>query len=270
MTIAVAALVGIAVLSVALAGRSSARFLVRARATAPASGARRRRAPEVHPLLIPVGMGLLGLLMWGPVGGIVGVAVALLVRRLGSLRSRRALSGVRDEQLAEAVGALTSAVRAGLSLPQAFSYAAAEAEPPIRDGLEDLVAAIDAGTPVAEAITAWAGGIGTDDARLLASVLELHRRSGGDLPVVLDQVAATIRDRVAAAREVRALTAQARLSGTILGVLPIGFFAFLWVTSRSDIEGALATTAGLASVAVGLILEVTAFVWIRHLLEVSG
>ena len=93
--------------------------------------------------------------------------------------------------------------------------------------------------PLDDALRAWTEEVDTDDARLIAGVLGLHRRSGGDLPSVLDQVVETLRERRAAVREVRALTAQARLSGTILGVLPFGFFAFLWLTSRSDIEGAL-------------------------------
>jgi tight adherence protein B len=128
---------------------------------------------------------------------------------------------------------------------------------------------LDAGAPAATAVAAWTDRVGTDDARLLGSVLELHRKNGGDLPAVLDQVAGAIRERVAASREVRALTAQARLSGLILGLLPIGFFAFLWLTSRREIEGALATTAGIASIAIGLVLEIGAFVWIRRLLEVA-
>src|SRR5439155_19943870 len=115
----------------------------------------------------------------------------------------------------------------------------------------------------------WSSSMGSDAARLLAGVLRLHRRSGGDLPPVLDEVATTLRERRAAAREIRALTAQARLSGSILGLLPIGFFAFLWLTSRRDIEGALGTPAGLASVLLGLGLEVGAFFWIRALLVVA-
>ncbi len=86
--------------------------------------------------------------------------------------------------------------------------------------------------------------------------------------MVLDQVGVTLRERRAAAQEVRALTAQARLSGAILGFLPIGFFGFLWLTSRSDIEGAFRTPAGIAAVTVGLAMEGLAFLWIRHLLEV--
>ena len=68
--------------------------------------------------------------------------------------------------------------------------------------------------------------------------------------------------------EVRALTAQARLSGAILGLLPIGFFLFLWTTSRRDIVGAFHEPAGIAAMVVGLALEGIAFVWIRRLLEV--
>ena len=122
--------------------------------------------------------------------------------------------------------------------------------------------------PLDDAMKAWTVEVDTDDARLLAGVLTLHRRSGGDLPSVLDEVAGTLRERRAAVGEVRALTAQARLSGTILGVLPFGFFAFLWLTSRSEIEGAFRSPAGLAAITVGLVLEVLAFLWIRHLLEV--
>ncbi len=73
----------------------------------------------------------------------------------------------------------------------------------------------------------------------------------------------TLRERRSAAREVRALTAQARLSGAILGLLPIGFFAFLWMTSRGNIEGAFDSPIGIGAVVVGLTLEGVAFLWIR-------
>ena len=64
------------------------------------------------------------------------------------------------------------------------------------------------------------------------------------------------------------LTAQARLSGVILGMLPIGFFAFLLVTSREEMLNAIGTPLGGTSLGIGLVLELLAFVWIRHLLEV--
>jgi tight adherence protein B len=131
-----------------------------------------------------------------------------------------------------------------------------------------MVTDIAVGVPLGDAVDAWAHRSGSEDAQLVAGALDLHRRSGGDLPAVLDQVAATIRERVAVMRETRALTAQARLSGWILGVLPVGFFAFLWITSRNEIEGAFRSPAGVGAIGLGLVLEGLAFLWIRHLLEV--
>ncbi|MEX2100950.1 MAG: type II secretion system F family protein, partial [Actinomycetota bacterium] len=110
---------------------------------------------------------------------------------------------------------------------------------------------------------------GGGDARLVVGVLGMHRRSGGDLPGVLDRLAATLRDRRAAARELRSLTAQARMSGAILGLLPIGFFGFLALTAPDDLSVALAAPAGRAAIAVGFVLQGAAFVWIRRLLRVA-
>jgi len=200
-----------------------------------------------------------------PLGATAGVALRRAVRRRADGKRR----AVRDEQLADAVGSVSAALRAGLSVPQAFGYTAGETPPPLGDALSEVTRDIDLGLPMETAVARWARAVGTDDARLFAGVLRLHRRSGGDLPSVLDQVAATLRERRAAAREVRALTAQGRLSGAILGFLPIGFFAFLWLTSRSDIEGAFRSPAGLVAIGVGLTMEGLAFLWIRHLLEVG-
>ena len=213
-----------------------------------------------------------GLGGWFLSGGIAAAlgAIATIVGS-GMLRRRAAarLAAALDEELADAVHSLAAGMRAGLSVPQAIAYAAREGEPPLADGLARVVDRVELGGELEEALGEWAEGVGTEDARLVVGVLALHRRSGGDLPRVLDQVASTLRERSSATREIRALTAQARLSGAILGLLPIAFFGFLWLTSRSDIEGAFSSPIGVAAVVVGLVLEGIAFLWIRSLLEVG-
>ena len=71
-------------------------------------------------------------------------------------------------------------------------------------------------------------------------------------------------------REVRSLTAQARLSGTILGLLPIGFFLFLSVVSHHDMAAAYSSSIGVAAIAAGLVLDGLAFLWIRKLVAVEA
>lgn len=207
-------------------------------------------------------------LVFGPVTGLAGGVAGGVAWHARSRRRARSLAAERDEQVVDAVVSVTAAIRAGQSVSQALAFAATESAPPMRDPLRRLDGSLRVGVPLEEALHDWTSEIDTDDARLVAGVLGLHRRSGGDLPAVLDQVVETLRERRAAAREVRALTAQARMSGTILGVLPFGFFAFLWLTSRSDIEGALRSPAGVAVIGLGLVLEGLAFLWIRALLEV--
>jgi tight adherence protein B len=266
-----AALAGLAVLFAERAARATARERVRARA-----GVHRR--PPSHASLslggarawvAPLSAALLGTAVAGIVIGLLAATGTVAIRVVRRHRSARAEAVRRDEQLADAVGAIVSALRAGMSLPQAVRYAASESAAPLREELTELVDAVDVGVPLGDAIEAWAGRAGTDDARLVASTMELHRRVGGDLPVVLEQVAGSVRERVAVAKEVRALTAQARLSGGILGALPIGFFGFLWLTSRTEMQAALASPAGLVVVVVGLVLDGLAFLWIRKLLEVA-
>ena len=140
---------------------------------------------------------------------------------------------------------------------------------PLAASLASVADRTDLGTPLDVALQEWAHASGSSDARLLAGVLDLHRRTGGELPAVLDGVASTLRERRAAAREVRALTAQARLSGAILGLLPIGFFLFLSVTSRDDIAAAFHSPAGIAAIALGFTMQGGAFLWIRSLLRVE-
>jgi tight adherence protein B len=206
-------------------------------------------------------------------GGAVAAVIGFLVVMVGAAAWRRRrdsrFAAALDEQLADAVRSLAAGTRAGLSVPQAIAFAAREGEPPLATALARIVDTVGLGARLDEALERWATDVGTDDARLVVGVLALHRRSGGDLPHVLDQVAATLRERSSAAREVRALTAQARLSGAILGSLPVGFFAFLWMTSRGDIQGAFDSPIGLGAIVAGLALDGVAFMWIRSLLEVS-
>ena len=122
----------------------------------------------------------MGDLVGAAIGGGVGATIAIVRAR------RRAASSAAlcDDQLADAVRSISAGLRAGLSVQQSLSYAAGEAEPPIRGPLRALADDIDIGVPLDEALVSFADSVGSGDARLLAGVLRMHRRSGGDLPTV--------------------------------------------------------------------------------------
>jgi tight adherence protein B len=167
------------------------------------------------------------------------------------------------------VTAIASALRAGRSLGQALVVAAAEADEPLDALVRDAAHHAALGVPMDEILDRFADAVGGSDVRLVTGVLKLHRRTGGALVTALDDVAQTLRARRESGRELRSLTAQARLSAAILGLLPLGFFLFLSVVARRDVESAYRTTAGASAIGVGLALQGAAFVWIRRLLRVE-
>jgi tight adherence protein B len=175
-----------------------------------------------------------------------------------------------EEQLADATASIAAALRSGLSLHQSIEFASTECGPPVSEGLAKVVERESLGVPLDASLDRWSREAGSADVRLVANVLRLHHRVGGDSPAILDQAARMVRSRRAAARELRSLTAQARLSGAVLGLLPVGFFAFMSLVSRHDVQAAYRSPAGLGSILTGLALDAGAFVWIRSLLRVDG
>ncbi|HEX5951047.1 MAG TPA: type II secretion system F family protein [Actinomycetota bacterium] len=186
------------------------------------------------------------------------------------VRRPRPRTDVLQGQLADAASAIASGSRAGLSLSQAVEVAAEQTPAPVGTALREVVDRARLGASFEEALDGWATATPIPDVRLATAVLRLHLRTGGSLAPVLEGLAKTLRERRAAVREVRSLTAQARLSGAILGLLPFGFFLFLWLTARRDMAAALGTSLGRTAIVVGLALEAAAFLWIRRLLRVDA
>jgi len=213
--------------------------------------------------------GLIGYRFAGFAGSIAAVAAVVVAPRLVRRRRTRRHERRMQEHLAEAVALIATAMRSGRSLLQAIELSAEELDPSLGTTLRRLVDRTELGDPMDGAIDAWATEVGGPDARLVAGVLKLHRRTGGSLSTTLEDLAETIRSRRSAAREIESLTAQARLSATILGLLPIGFFLFLSVVAREDLEAAYETPAGVAAIGLGFALQGAAYLWIRGLLRVE-
>ncbi|HKN80834.1 MAG TPA: type II secretion system F family protein [Actinomycetota bacterium] len=205
----------------------------------------------------------------GVVGSLAATAIALTAPAMVARRRKRHREIATQERLAEAVSLVASAMRSGRSLHQAIELAATDLDPLLGSTFRRLADRTGLGDPMDESIDAWARDVGGPDARLVAGVLKLHRRTGGSLAASLENLAGTLRDRRASARELASLTAQARLSATILGLLPIGFFLFLSVIARRDLEAAYETPTGVAAIGFGFALQGAAYVWIRHLLRVE-
>lgn len=214
--------------------------------------------------------GLVGVRLAGPVGLVVGAVTGGAIAQAWARRRSMRDEALLELQLAELVETCAQAVRGGLSLFEALDHVAVGAAPPIGTHLSRLRRDRELGTPLEDALGEFAGRAGTDDARLFSLVAGIHLRSGGNLAEALDEVASTIRHRMAVRRELRALSAQGRISGTVLCALPIGFFLLVAATSHRDMGPVYRSSIGMTLVISGLVLQGLAYGWIRRLMRVAA
>jgi tight adherence protein B len=184
--------------------------------------------------------------------------------RWGGRRSLRI-----EQQLPEALALQASALRAGHSLAQSLRRVADEVASPLGAETSRTVHEIDLGAAfdaALEGLSARAAGRAVD---LWTTAMLVHRQTGGNLAAMLDSLAGRLRERARLRGEVRALTAQARLSGVVVAAAPVAFFLLLGLSSRAQMAEAFSTPVGLGALALGLAMEVAGFLWIRRILRMK-
>jgi tight adherence protein B len=208
--------------------------------------------------------GLLG----GP--GLMGVVVVVLtLAPAGVLWAAR---GRADRALEQAIPALLDEVarglRSGAGLHQALAAAAA-GPGPVAGDLAEVLAEVEAGRALVAALEDWAARRPLPGVRLTVGALALGLETGGAHARAIDGVAATVRARGAVAAEVRAMSSQARLSGLVIALAPIGFGAFAAATDPRTATFLFRTTPGLICLTLGLVLDGLAAAWMHRLAAVE-
>lgn len=155
-----------------------------------------------------------------------------------------------NRQLPQALLAISNGLRAGFSFPQAMGVASKELEAPLADEFKKVLRDNSLGKPMEEALDNLGKRNDDEDLDMVITALQIQRQVGGNLAEVLDTISETIRERVKLRGEVRALTAQGRMSAVIISLLPIGIALALSVINPQYIGVLFTTTLGLIMVAM--------------------
>ena len=158
--------------------------------------------------------------------GLVGVGIGyiiplLIVKRNISLRRKKF-----NNQIADALILISSSLRSGYSFMQAIEMVANEMHPPISEEFYRVLREINLGVTTDEAMNHMAERISSVDLDLVVTAVLIQRQIGGNLTEILDNIANTIRERVKISGHIKTLTAQGRMSGIIISLLPL-ILAFL-------------------------------------------
>ncbi|HEX9996631.1 MAG TPA: type II secretion system F family protein [Abditibacterium sp.] len=169
-------------------------------------------------------------------------------------------------QLADALAIISSSLKGGYSFVQGLDMAGQQMESPIKDEVERVIRLIQLGLDTPRALTQMAERINSYDYDMTVSATNIQLAVGGNLSTLLEGIAATIRDRIRLRREIGALTAQGRISGTILFMLPLGI-AFFLCGINWEYMSALFTAKGFILLYVAGTMQLMGFFWIKKLLD---
>ena len=156
----------------------------------------------------------------GTVLGLTFGVLALMApsKLIDILRERR--RRLFNEQLVEALGSMSNALRAGFSINQAFESVVQNGEKPISQEFGVMLQQMRVGMNFYDALQSLDKRVGSDDLTLVVTSIDIARRTGGNLTEIFDKISLTIRERMRIERRVQTLTAQGRLQGIIVACMP--------------------------------------------------
>ena len=166
-----------------------------------------------------------------PLALIVGAFVGFLLPRFWLGRRKSGRLGAFNKQLPDTITLLANGLRAGSSFLQAVELVVRESRPPMSTEFSRVIREVNLGLPFEQAMENMVRRVRSDDLELMATAINIQHTVGGNLAEILDSIAYTIRERVRIKGEIRTLTAQQRLSGYVVGFLPIGLAGFLFVAA---------------------------------------
>ena len=132
-----------------------------------------------------------------------------------------------EEQLPDILGLWVNALRSGYSVLQALEAISREAPVPSNQEIRRVVQEGQLGIPMEDALAHLLGRMPSDDLDLIITAVNIQREVGGNLAEILEVIGHTIRERIKLKGEIRVLTSQGRITGYLIGGLPIVLALFL-------------------------------------------
>jgi len=174
-----------------------------------------------------------------------------------------------EQQLPDAMVMLSGSMRSGASMTSALDSLIQESEPPLAQEFSLLLREIRLGVDMDQALDHMEQRIPLEDFRLLISAMRISREVGGNLAETLEKLANTLRSKLIMEGKIRSLTAQGRLQGIVMSMLPLALVAIL-MKLQPDAMGMLFTTKlGWSVIAIVIVMQILGFITIRKITRID-
>ena len=185
---------------------------------------------------------------------LIGAFIGFILPRLWLGRRTKGRLSAFNKQLPDTITLIANALRAGSSFLQAIELVVRESRPPISTEFGRVIREVNLGLPFEQALENMVRRVRSDDLELMATAISIQHQVGGNLAEILDSIAFTIRERVRIKGEINTLTAQQRLSGYVVGFLPIGLAGFLFIAAPNFMAPMFDPRASIIGLPAGVII----------------
>lgn len=223
----------------------------------------------VSMLLAVLVAGIAGMLRWPTPAVVAASLITLTMPRVAVRWLRLRWQHRLAQQLPDALSSWAGLLRAGQSSQHALGQVAQRQAVPLGNELRLVLGQLRMGVPVEEAFSALRERAGIADLRLLSTLLATQRELGGNLAESLQRLADLLRGRLLMEARIASLTAQGRMQGVVVGVLPLLLLAVLYVMERDAMQVLHTTWQGWMALAAIAVLELLGFFLIRRIVRIE-
>ena len=174
-----------------------------------------------------------------------------------------------NDQLPEALATMSNALRAGFSISQAFDSVVEQGDEPMSEEFRILQQQLRIGMGFEDALESMSQRVGSDDLTLVTTAILVSRKTGGNVTEIFDKISETIRGRQRVERKVRTLTAQGRLQGIVVSLMPIFLGVVMTVIKPKLMSPFLTSATGVASVLATCGLIAVGWLMIRKIVKID-
>ncbi len=198
-------------------------------------------------------------------GGVVGFySPRFYIRRLQQKRLQ-----AFNNQLGDTIVLLANSLRSGYSLLQSMETVSKELQPPMSVEFTRVTREIGLGLSIPESLANLLRRIPSDDLDMMITAINIQHEVGGNLADILDTIAFTIRERVRIVGEIRSITAQQRISATILSLLPVLLGVVMYLMTPKYMSQLWSNTCGWIMLFTGGAMIVAGYVVIQKIVSIE-
>jgi tight adherence protein B len=204
-----------------------------------------------------------------PLVAIAGAVIGAVIPFMKVFKARAQRMEKFEEQLPDAIDSMRRALRAGHPFNAAIKLVAEDMEQPIAREFEMTFADINYGNDVRRAMLGLLQRVPSMNVMALVTSVLVQKETGGNLAEILGEISSVIRGRFRFQRKVKTLSAEGRLSGWILALIPFAMTAMLMLTSPTYLPMLLEDPVGRQMIMGGFVAGIVGIFWIRQIIKID-